>query len=420
MADTMTRPQARPTASAQAPRFKVRFRDPAALAAALAVESPATEIQVANRKRAFLGVQMPRRLQKVDEAVHAFDRQLLDFETYYGAEIVEDYRYDLEAKPGIFQAENFLPEGPDDPSLDDVLERIHAPDAWKVTRGRGIAIAVVDTGIDGSRPEFPPVKRLGSWQPVGDLPWTDYEGHGTMCACIAAATRSAGGVFDGVAPEAGLIACRTRFFDTELTTIYDYLIGLVEVKALRIVATNSFGIQTGTAPPEPANSDFEAALQEAIDKGIVVCFSAGNYHELAGGVPDECTPSSIWLHKSRADLLTVATCQLDGRMWSYSSRGPGQRFGEVNTRQKPDVTAPTPENGRILYGGDVVTLAQGWGTSGACPQSAGLAALLLAKKGALSRGEVFDAIRSTSAPLGHEANCEGAGLIDCAEAVASV
>lgn len=67
-----------------------------------------------------------------------------------------------------------------------------------------------------------------------------------------------------------------------------------------------------------------------------------------------------------------------------------------------------------------MTLAHGWGTSGACPQTAGLASLLLAKQGALSREEVFNVIRSTSARLGHGASCEGTGLIDCAAAVASV
>lgn len=314
MAQPLTGTSERSTAEAYTPRYKVRFRDPAAFTAALAVGSPAAEVRVANRKRAFLGVQMPSRLRETAGAGRLFDRQLLAFETSYGAEIVEDYRYDPEARTEVFHAESFLPAGPDDPSLDDVLEKIRARPAWKASRGRGIAIAVVDTGIDGNRLEFPRAKRLGSWQPAGDLPWTDYDGHGTMCACIAAATRSASGVFDGVAPEAGLIACRTRFFDTELTTIYDYLIGLVEAKALRIVATNSFGVQTGTAPPEPIGGDFEAALQEAIDKGILICFSAGNYHELAGGAPDRCAPSSIWLHKSRADLLTVAACKLDGSM----------------------------------------------------------------------------------------------------------
>lgn len=241
-----------------------------------------------------------------------------------------------------------------------------------------------------------------------------------MCACIAAGTRQEGGIFDGVAPEAGLIACRTHFFDTELATIYDYLIGLVQTQGLSLIATNSFGIITGAPPPDLANSDFEEALGDAIAAGIHVFFSAGNYHDLAGGDPEQCRPTSIWSHKSRADVMAVATCKLDKAMWYYSSRGPGQRFGEPNTNQKPDVTAPTPENGRIIYGDSVVTLSNGWGTSGACPQVAGLAALLLAKKKSLNRQQVIDAIRTTAISMGHPDDCQGSGLIDCRAALDAV
>jgi serine protease AprX len=400
------------------PRYKVRFRDPAALRAAQALEAPMAQVRVVNQKRQFLGVRLPPAARDSAAAFRVFEAQLRSYEEVFGGEIVEDFQYSMEAE--IFDPEGFLPGRPQDPSLAEVLRMIRAQEAWDLSRGAGVTIAVVDTGVDGRRPEFPLSKRMGSWQPVGDLPWTDYNGHGTMCACIAAGTRAEGGAFDGVAPDAGLIACRTRFFDTELTTVYDYLIGLVQTKGLTIVATNSFGIQTGNPPQDPEDSDFDAALDDAIAAGIHVCFSAGNYHDLAGGDPADCHPTSIWLHKSRADLMAVATCKLDKSMWYYSSRGPGQRLGAPNTNQKPDVTAPTPENGRIVFGNDIITLPNGWGTSGACPQVAGLSALLLAEKKSLSRQEVIDTIRGTSTSLGHGSGCEGAGLIDCLAAVKAV
>ena len=275
-----------------------------------------------NQKRQFLGVRLPSAGRESAGAQRAFEAQLRSYEEIFGGEIVEDFQYSMESE--IFAPETFLPERPQNPSLDDVLEMIRAREAWELSRGAGVTIAVVDTGVDGRRPELPSSKRMGSWQPLGDQPWTDYNGHGTMCACIAAGTRSEGGVFDGVAPDAGLIACRTRFFDTELTTIYDYLIGLVQTKGLTIVATNSFGIRTGEPPPDPVDSDLDAALDDAIAAGIHVRFSAGNYHDLAGGDPGQCQPTSIWLHKSRADLMAVATCKLDRSMWFYSSRGPAR------------------------------------------------------------------------------------------------
>lgn len=401
-------------------RYKVRFPERESYFAAMALEAPGLEVPVANQKRAYLGVTVPEAGVGLAEAEGTLDAQLRQYQEF-GAEVVEDFRFDLESPdvPPLFELE--APAEDAEADLEDVLAQIAAPEAWERSRGEDVAIAVVDTGIDGSRPEFPLAKRMGSWQPGGHAPWTDWEGHGTMCATIAAGTRTAGGTFDGVAPAAGVIACKTYFYDTELTAIYDYLIALLDENPnLRIIATNSFGLKTGTAPPPPANLDFADALDEAVGRGIPVFFSAGNYHQLAGGAAADCEPTSIWLHKCREDVASVATCKLDGSMWNYSSRGPGQNFGQPGMGAKPDVTAPTPRNGRVVYGAGIRVLPNGWGTSGACPQVAGLAALLVSARRSLSPLQVYEAIRAGTVALGHGANCEGAGRIDCAAALALV
>lgn len=419
-----------------AKRYKVRFRDHASYQSARAIIDDArgvregigprglgsrefgrSLIRVRSEKRNFISVEPSAQLSE-DAGARQLDRQLDRLASEFGAEVVEDFRYDMETD--IFEPSMFGPDDPNDPSLEDVLRLIDAPGTWAESTGRGVTIAVVDTGIDGTRPEFPQSKRAGEWQPQGDMPWTDWKGHGTMCACIAAGTRASGGRFDGVAPEANLIACKTRFYDSELTDIYDYLTARVLDDGLNIVATNSFGIQTGTPPPVPADSDFIPALNDALNAGIKVFFSAGNYHEDAGGKPDRCEPTSIWLHKCRADVMSVATCDLSLNMWYYSSRGPGQHFGQAGCNSKPDVTAPTPAHGRVVYGGNIRSLPNGWGTSGACPQAAGLAALLLAKEPTLTRDRLFDLIRNTATSLPYSEACCGTGLINCRRAIDSI
>lgn len=414
-----------------AKRYKIRFRDQESYSAAQyltttasgavrprsALEFGRSLVQVRNDRRCYISVEPSTQLAE-DAGEQLLGRQLEGFDKHFGAEIVEDFCYDLETD--IFDPSVFGPDDPNDPSLDDVLTMIEAREAWKDSTGEGVTIAVIDTGIDGTRPEFPNSKRAGQWQPLNDTPWTDWKGHGTMCAAIAAGTRAEGGAYDGVAPRASLIACKTGFFDSELAAIYDYLTDLVQAQNLNIVATNSFGIQTGTPPPVPDDSDFIPALDDAIATGVKVLFSAGNYHADAGGHPDNCEPTSIWLHKCRADVMAVATCDLNRRMWYYSSRGPGQHFGDAGTNQKPDVTAPTPEHGRVVYGSSIRSLPKGWGTSGACPQVAGLAALLIAKRSDLSREQIFDAIRHSATPLNYGATCTGSGLINCKRAIDSI
>ena len=405
---------------------------------ALAAASP--RVVVHNHKRKFISLGASQLTRSVD-AGRQLDEHLETLARELGAEVVPDFQYhsgfedmgtpppqQLRPSPQGGALSRGMPAATtpaataQSPSLDDVVALIRAKDAWPKSRGQGVAIAVVDTGVAGSRPEFPASKRVGQWQPVGDDAWTDSHGHGTMCACIALATKAKGGVYNGVAPDASLISCKTSFFDTELTAIYDYLTDLATKKGMNIITTNSYGWSSNQPPPDDSNSDFIPALNDAIAAGIKVVFAAGNDHQKVGGKPNSCSPNSIWLsYKSRADVLVVANCTMDLKMWFNSSRGPGQYFGKPNTNRKPDVTAPTPSNGYVVFGDEVISEMM-WGTSGAGPQVAGLAALLLARKPDLSRDQLFKAIRESAGPLASKLalTCAGSGLINCKKAVDSI
>jgi serine protease AprX len=407
---------ARPELCPGGRRFKIRFPDAASYEAAAGHESADFSTSVANAKRRYRTLALPAFEAGEPAAERRLDRQIEFLQAEYRAEVEDDPQYDLDFPPGWHQP----PAPGGEPSLDDVLEAIRARDAWRHgNRGGGATIAIVDTGVDGGRREIPSWKHRGSWQGQGGRPFVDPVGHGTLCAVVAAGTRAAGGRFEGVAPDAGIVACRTRFFDSELADIYDYLTSLVEANpSLRLVTTNSFGRRCGLPPP-PTQGDFPGALEEAIARGIAVFFSAGNNHDLAGGRPEDCHPSTIWDYKVRAGVFTVGTCDLEGRLWDYSSRGPGQYWNAAGNAAKPDLLAPTPRGGLVAFGLENRSFPNGWGTSGACPQAAGLAAILWTAEPSLTVEELFGRIRAGAKDLGLPWNCQGAGQLDCLASLGS-
>jgi serine protease AprX len=319
-------------------RFLVQFESEEAVRAAQAIEVSGLDIAVANPRRKYLSVTSTS--DRDNEPRHEAERELDIYAREFHARIIQEHQYALDAVPD----DPLLPDEPDEPersSLDDVLALIRAREAWHRGRGADVTVAVVDTGVNGERAEFHR-RQKGGWAEPDEDPWTDYHGHGTMCASIAVGSKQHGGLWDGVAPEANLISCRTHFYEGELAAIYDYLGDLALEGNQRVIATNSFGERTGTAPAESESGVFEEALGDAISAGVIVVFSAGNNHRLAGGKANECKPTSIWLHKCREDVMTVAGCQLDLQPWFYSSRGPGQFANRPRMAPKPDVTAPTP------------------------------------------------------------------------------
>jgi len=306
-------------------------------------------------------------------------------------------------------------------SQTDVMRHINAPTAWKKSRGKNVTIGIVDTGVAAGMAEFPATKQSSlSRSYVYQSPWADPQGHGSMCASAAAATRSAGGRYEGVAPDADIMSLRTDFRATDLYRLYEHVLRAKKLGEFPgpVVLSNSFGNYVCQAPFSiDGDYPFLEIVRDVVAAGIPVIFAAGNNH--AAGLcnldPDACSPNTIWSANSLDDVLSVGTVNWDEKMntgeHANSSRGPGQ-FA-VNT-SKPDCVAPT--YGETVWGNGYQKM-EWWGTSGACPQVAGLCALILAKDPTLTPHQVYDRVRSSCRTLPLAKTCAGAGIIDCAGAV---
>jgi subtilisin family serine protease len=283
----------------------------------------------------------------------------------------------------------------------------------------------VDTGVSSAMLEFPQWKRSPYSKSFAYAagPWADLVGHGSMCACIATATTKGGGKYDGVAPEALLLSARSNLLATDIYKLYDWVLSKKRSGEIAgpVVMSNSYALYTCSAPPGlPQDHPYRQILLDAVAAGIVVVYAAGNNHAdvLCNHDPTRCSPNTIWAVNSMDEVLSVGTVNWDNRMdagqHANSSRGPGQW---ADAHKKPDCVAPT--YGEVVWGGGYRVM-EWWGTSGACPQVAGLAALLLSVDPRLSPAQVGDIIRATCRDIKLPHACAGAGLIDCEAAVGKV
>lgn len=289
-----------------------------------------------------------------------------------------------------------------------VMEHIQAPKAWETSKGKGVTIAIVDSGVDDTVIGFAD-KSGESFCPLGDTnPWTDTVGHGTMCASIACGGATA--KYVGVAPEATLLSARSTFTATDLYLIYRHLIDRKRAGAFPggLVVSNSFGHYSCTAPtfengkPIPEAHPYVELVRECVKEGIVFVFAAGNAHAdlCCGNAASSDTPNTIWATNSIDEVITVGTVdweetnQAEGAH-ANSSRGPGDWSKNKN---KPDVVAPT--YGEVAWGAAHEHM-EWWGTSGACPQVAGLAALMLATKPGLTPAQIMQAVRASRGQTGN-------------------
>jgi membrane-anchored mycosin MYCP len=303
---------------------------------------------------------------------------------------------------------------------------------WRLTRGSGQRVAVIDTGVS-PHPRLPRVTAGGDYVFSGDG-IQDCDGHGTAVAGIIAATADPSHTdsFSGVAPEADVISIRqssTKFGPTADPSAKGF--GDVETMAQSVRTAADLGasvinissvacVRIGTTLDDRA---LGAALSYAVDvKNTVVVVAAGNIG--AGQCPAQqadATPDSATVIVSPAwyddYVLTVGSVNVHGEPSAFTMAGPWV-----------DVAAPGETVVSLSSTGDVLVNAidgqQGStplsGTSYAAPVVAGMAALIRSRFPTWTARQVMQRIKATAHhPPGGWDPLVGAGLVDMLAAVST-
>lgn len=272
--------------------------------------------------------------------------------------------------------------------LDKAVPQIGGDQVWGAGyTGKGIKVAVIDTGIDASHPDLNGNKVVG-WVDYVQGKTTPYDdhGHGTHCAGTIAGTGAASnGQYKGVAPEASLMGVKVLGKDGSGSNTNI-------IKGIEWAVKNGADVISMSLGASTHSQATDDAINNAIKAGVVCVIAAGNSGPGARTVacPGD-TPAAI----------TVGAIDRNDAIASFSSRGPN-RDGSV----KPDVTnmgvgLVAARASGVSSSKPVGQYYQAMsGTSMATPMTAGTVALLLSAKPDLTPAQVKDALTKTAKPLG--------------------
>jgi serine protease AprX len=300
------------------------------------------------------------------------------------------------------------------PSSVDAVEAWNKPDA-NVT-GKGVGVAVIDTGIAGQMKDFEERGQSKASRVIASAVTNpaatsarDTYGHGTHVAGIIAGNggeRVNGDWLDdqyvGIAPEANLVSIKVSD-DLGNATVLDVIYGLqfaVDNKAAYNIRVVNLSLESATAASYKTDP-LDAAVESAWLKGLVVVAAAGNRGTDADAV--SYAPGNDPYAISVGALDDQAS-QADGddSRASWSSRGVTQ-----DGVAKPDIHAPgahivstlAPNSAFATLCPTCIVQSQmirAGGTSMAAPMVSGAAALLLEKYPNLTPNQVKGVLLGSS------------------------
>ena len=259
------------------------------------------------------------------------------------------------------------------------------PQVWQLTQGKGVKVAILDTGIDPDHQDFGGA--IVAMQDFTGDGVEDKNGHGTHCAGVVAARLNGVG-FVGVAPLAELMI--GKVLDNNGSGAFSQI-----AEGVYWATDNGADIISMSLGGPVSDPLLYDAIQYALFYGVVVICAAGNDGSL--GVNPIGYPGKL------GGVITVASHDNNGNPSGFSSRG-----GEL------DFMAPGSDIWSTYKEGGYATLS---GTSMATPFVAGLAALILAHhKGPGVNGtpinnteDMKNHLMSMAAHPGHHDNQSGYG-----------
>lgn len=287
------------------------------------------------------------------------------------------------------------------------VAQIGAPAAWAAGYdGKGVKVAVLDTGIDTTHPDLASAVTV-SKDFTGSGSADDKVGHGThVAATLAGSGARSGGRYKGVAPGAGIL--NAKVLDDNGEGSDSSVIAGLEWAAGQGAGVANLSLGQDDTPGE---DPVEAAVN-ALSKstGMLTVAAAGNEGPDAGTVGSPGAAESA---------LTVGAVDGEDRLADFSSTGP-----TADSALKPDLTAPGVDivSAKAAHGHLGDPAADGYvsmsGTSMATPHAAGAAAILAQRHPDWTGARIKQALTASTTPsTGATGYQQGTGRLDVSRAL---
>lgn len=264
------------------------------------------------------------------------------------------------------------------------LDAMQADQIWKISTGRGVTVAVIDSGVDKSIPDLrgQVVKGKDFSESKGDE-YTDNDNHGTGVASLIAGDGNAGPAtgYWGLAPGAKILPIRIPDGIEDLTKTSKGS-DVEAAEAIRYAADSqakiinmSFGSSYGNTPV------LKDAVKYALAKGKLLFAAVGN--EAQVGDPVEYPAAT-------PGVVGVGALNQKAALWSHSETGP-----------QVDISAPGLDIINACSGG--TGLCKGSGTSFSSALVSASAALIWSKHPDWTNNQVLRVMLNTASGVGNGA-----------------
>lgn len=254
--------------------------------------------------------------------------------------------------------------------------------AWGVTTGKGVTVAVIDTGVKANHEDLPNLRRVEVTNGKESLGLEDATGHGTHVAGIIGAAMGNGKGGAGIAPGATILSLR-------VVNAAGYIYDSALIAALRTAVKNGAQIVNISIGGTAYNAVFQKVINEAAEAGVTVVAAMGN-------------DGTNCLNYPAGYDNVIGVVSVD----RTNNRASGSSYGTWG-----DVAAPGAAVWSTTYNGSYGPKS---GTSMASPVVAGVAALYKSVHPDATPAQITARLKATATRGGSDL---GAGIVNAAAAL---